>query len=270
MTDNPNLLQSALAILVAVLYVTAAARQLLLLDNQRTQHQPRGLLYVALLAVSLHLVSVVMSWGAGNLDLGFYHVASLIFLTMGVLSLTTLLFRPLHMVLILTFPLAGLAVLLNAFAPATGRPLDGLQEGLLLHISFSLIAFGVLALATFQAVLVSMQTHRLKRHQTRGFIKMLPALDLMERMFWELMVLGVLLLTLAIVTGGLFIDDLFAQHLVHKTVLTLLAWLIYSVTLFTHWRSGLRINSAVTLAITGFTCMALGFFGSKLVLELIL
>ncbi|MEK9807082.1 MAG: cytochrome c biogenesis protein CcsA, partial [Halieaceae bacterium] len=189
---------------------------------------------------------------------------------MGSVSLISMLLRPHHMLIIATFPLSALAVLVNHFAPATGQPMAGLSEGLLVHISTSLLAFGVLTLGTFQGILVSIQTQRLRNHKTRGIIRMLPPLDTMEQMFYELLLAGTALLTVAILTGGVFIDDLLGQKLVHKTVLTSLGWALMTVTLLVQWRRGWRIGTALTLVFVGYALLALGFFGSKLVLELIL
>jgi ABC-type uncharacterized transport system permease subunit len=67
-----------------------------------------------------------------------------------------------------------------------------------------------------------------------------------------------------------FVDDLFSQQLVHKTVLTLLAWCLYGVLLVQYFRRGWRVQSAITVNLIAFGCVVLGFFGSKLVLELLL
>jgi ABC-type uncharacterized transport system permease subunit len=269
MTSPQELLHAGLAIVTAALYLYAGARQLLTLDARQTGASQR-VLWIASFAVSCHLLLSAMDWVQGNLDLGFYKISSLIFLLMGSVSLISMLLRPLHMLIIATFPLSALAVLVNHFAPATGQPMAGLPDGLLVHVSTSLLAFGVLTLGTFQGILVSIQTQRLRSHKTRGIIRMLPPLDTMEQMFYELLFAGTALLTVAILTGGIFIDDLLGQKLVHKTVLTSLGWALMSTTLFVHWRRGWRIGTALTLVFVGYALLALGFFGSKLVVELLL
>lgn len=92
----------------------------------------------------------------------------------------------------------------------------------------------------------------------------------MERMLFELLWMGLALLTIAIVSGAVFVDNLFAQHLVHKTVLTIAAWLLFATLLWGHYRLGWRSKTAVRLTLAGFALLMLAFFGSKLVLELIL
>ena len=76
--------------------------------------------------------------------------------------------------------------------------------------------------------------------------------------------------TLSIASGFVFVDDIFAQSLVHKTVLTILAWLLFSVLLWGHYKLGWRSQTAVRFTLAGFAVLMLAFFGSKLVLELVL
>ena len=65
-------------------------------------------------------------------------------------------------------------------------------------------------------------------------------------------------------------ENLFAQHLVHKTVLSLLAWGIFGALLFGRMQYGWRGRRAVRLTLTAMILLGMAFFGSKFVLELIL
>ena len=101
-------------------------------------------------------------------------------------------------------------------------------------------------------------------------MRILPPLTLTEALLFRLIAAGFLLLTLTLVTGVLFVDNLFAQHLVHKTVLSVAAWLVFGVLLFGRWRYGWRGKRAVRLTLIGMAVLLLAFFGSKFVLELLL
>jgi ABC-type uncharacterized transport system permease subunit len=68
----------------------------------------------------------------------------------------------------------------------------------------------------------------------------------------------------------LFVDDLVAQHLAHKTILSIASWLVFGLLLFGRWRWGWRGNRAVHLTLTGMIVLLLAFFGSKFVLEMVL
>jgi ABC-type uncharacterized transport system permease subunit len=267
--DGNNIALSALAIVSALLYLAAAWRQLLHLERQLDQVQA-ATAGVGIAAVVAHLSVAVLSGYLGDLNLGFYRVASLIGLAMSAFSVILLLLRPLHTLTVVVFPLTAMAVLISTFAPATGRPLSGLEPGLLWHVSTSLMAIAVLSLASVQGAVAVLQGKLLKRHRTQGMVRLLPALDMSENMFFELMVAGFLLLGLAIIAGALFIDDMFAQSIVHKTILTAAGWLIYGWIIITHWRKGMRMSVAVNWAIGAWGLVMLGFFGSKLVTELLL
>ena len=81
---------------------------------------------------------------------------------------------------------------------------------------------------------------------------------------------GFALLTLALLSGFAFLEDMFAQHLVHKTVLSTLAWLMFGGLLIGRLRYGWRGKTAIVWTLSGFAVLILAYFGSKMVLELIL
>jgi ABC-type uncharacterized transport system permease subunit len=75
------------------------------------------------------------------------------------------------------------------------------------------------------------------------------------------------LLTLALFTGFVFVTNLFTQNLVQKTVLSLIAWLLFGVLLIGRVRFGWRGRSAVRWTLSGFGVLAVAYFGVKFVLE---
>ena len=131
-------------------------------------------------------------------------------------------------------------------------------------------AFAVLAIAAVQAVLVGLQNKALRHHHIRGIVQSLPPLTTMERVLFELVWAGIVLLTLSIISGLIFLDNLFAQHLVHKTVLSLGAWVIFTTLLVGRYRFGWRGMRAVRWTLGGCALLLLAYFGSKFVLEILL
>ncbi|TGD76111.1 cytochrome C biogenesis protein [Mangrovimicrobium sediminis] len=259
-----------LAPVAALLYL--AATGLHLFDVSRQRHTlSRGVKLLGGAALLAHAVVAVTSVeGSGGLHLGFYKISALMFLAINLTCVVMLTWRPLQNLLVILFPLSALSVLVSEFAPDTEVISRDLPPGMVVHIASSIFAYAVLTLAAAQSALVSVQDYQLRHRHTRGIVQLLPPLQRMESMLFELLWLGVLLLTVSIVTGFLFVDDLFAQHLVHKTTLSIVAWLLFSVLLWGHRQLGWRSQTAVRLTLAGFIALMLAFFGSKLVLELIL
>ena len=98
----------------------------------------------------------------------------------------------------------------------------------------------------------------------------LPSVEALEAGTFQALTAGFAVLTLALFSGFVFVDNLFAQHLVHKTVLSCLAWVVFAVLLFGRWRFGWRGRTATNWALSGFALLGLAYFGSKIVLESIL
>jgi ABC-type uncharacterized transport system permease subunit len=94
--------------------------------------------------------------------------------------------------------------------------------------------------------------------------------EALESAAFQALASGFAVLTLALFSGFVFVDNLFAQHLVHKTVLSCLAWIVFAVLLFGRWRFGWRGRRAANWALSGFALLGLAYFGSKIVLESIL
>lgn len=177
--------------------------------------------------------------------------------------------KPVETLGIFIFPIAGTAVFLQLFFPGemaiTNRSFE-----LEVHILLSLLSYGLLAIAAGQSVLLLVQTHYLKNKHPGGFIRSLPPLQSMEELLFQIIKVGFILLTLALLSGFIFLDNIFAQHLVHKTVLSMIAWLLFAVLLWGRWRFGWRGKKAVNFTLGGFIFLMLAYFGSKLVLEIIL
>ena len=259
-----------LAPLAALLYLAATGLQLLHI-SQRRQQIDRTVFVLGLVALLCH---AIVAWDSvvavDGVNLGIYKVSALLFLVINLACITSLARRPLQNLLVVLFPLSALAVLISTYAPDTTAVVSDISGGMLLHISASLLAYAVLTLAAIQSGLLAIQDHQLRHRHTRGIIQILPPLQLMESMLFELLWIGVSLLTLSIVSGFVFVDDIFAQSLVHKTVLTIFAWLLFSVLLWGHYKLGWRSQTAVRFTLAGFAVLMLAFFGSKLVLELVL
>jgi ABC-type uncharacterized transport system permease subunit len=205
-----------------------------------------------------------------GLNLGFFNALALTSWTVIALLLISSLTKPVENLGILLLPLSALTVYLEAHFPSVGfmRPATGWD--IKIHVLLSMLAYSLLTLASVQAILLAVQDHHLHARQPGGFVKALPPLQTMEGLLFEMIGAGFLLLTLALASGFAFLEDMFAQHLVHKTVLSTLGWLVFGGLLIGRFRYGWRGRTAIIWTLSGFVILILAYFGSKAVLELIL
>ena len=138
------------------------------------------------------------------------------------------------------------------------------------HIVLSTLAYALLTIAIALTLALRMLDRRLRSRQPLGWLATLPSVEALEAGTFQALAAGFALLTLALFSGFVFVDNLFAQHLIHKTVLSCLAWVVFAVLLFGRWRFGWRGRTATNWALSGFALLGLAYFGSKIVLESIL
>ena len=136
--------------------------------------------------------------------------------------------KPVEKLGIVIFPIAAIMLALELNLPEKPHLLHTHNWQMSVHILTSIIAFSLLNIAALQAVLLAIQDQQLKSHPPKRFIQSLPSLQTMESLLFQMLGTGLFFLTISLVSGFIFIEDLFAQHLVHKTVLSIIAWIIFS------------------------------------------
>jgi len=229
------------------------------------------ILAVALTAVCLHAVvlyqAIVTSAG---FNLEVFNTASLVAWIIALLVVVAVAYKPLETLIVVLLPCAAIALgLERAFPGYRVLPTDA-PMGLRIHVVLSILAYSLITIAALQAVLLSIADRRLHDKRPRPIIDLLPPLQVMEDFLFQLVGIGFFVLSLGLLSGFMFVDDLLAQHLVHKTVLSGAAWLSFAILLWGRRFHGWRGGVVVRYTLAGFAVLMLGFFGSKIVLELIL
>jgi ABC-type uncharacterized transport system permease subunit len=171
---------------------------------------------------------------------------------------------------LIALPIATAVILLELFLPHQPITLSDPSSGIMVHLVSSILAFGLLSIAGVYAFLVFVIDHFLRSHHLNPFVRTLPPLEVLENLLFKLIAAGFLMLSVSLLSGMIFINDIFAQHLVHKTILSILTWLVFGVLLFGRWRYGWRGSLAVRMTLAGVLLLILSYFGTKLVLEVIL
>jgi ABC-type uncharacterized transport system permease subunit len=135
------------------------------------------------------------------------------------------------------------------------------------HVAMATTAFAFLTIGAVLAIAQVVVDRRLRSRRPLGLLQILTPLESLESGCFYSILAGFLLLTLALVSGAFFVENLFAQHLIHKVVLAIVAWIVFGILLLGRWRLGWRGRKALRWTLAGYLLLGLSYFGSKLVLE---
>ncbi len=205
-----------------------------------------------------------------GLNLGFFNASSLVTWLIVLLLLVSAYRKPIENLGIILLPIAALSIVLENLYPSEHLIQSSATWALDIHILISIAAYSLLSIAAVQAVLLAVQDRHLHNKHPGGFIRALPPLQTMENLLFQMIAVGFVLLSLALISGFIFLEDMFAQHLGHKTILSTIAWGVFATLLWGRHRFGWRGRVAIRWTLSGFLVLMLAYFGSKLVLELIL
>jgi len=165
-----------------------------------------------------------------------------------------------------------------------------ISHGFILHFITANMAVGVLFLSAVQAILIGWQEKNLRAQlkdrpadkfnfsdvlllgQKKGLLEQLPPLVTMEKVLFNMISIGYVLLTIGVFSGVFFSQELFGKPLIfdHKTIFSILSWMLFGWILFVHWKHGLRGSQALKWIIGSFAILLLSYVGSRFVLEVIL
>jgi ABC-type uncharacterized transport system permease subunit len=253
----------AYATILFLLYAASAWIMLRSVQQPRLEPLAWVLTLVAIFGhsdVIIHIMRV-----NGGFSIGLFEAMSLLGWTLAVLACVVCIDRQNRVL--------GAILLLSAAVGAAltgaGRSYTEATAGweLTAHILLSMGAAALLFAAAVTAVLLMVLDRRLRTRRITDLSSALPPLDALEKIMFRLVAAGFGLLTLALITGFVFVNNLFTQNLVQKTVLSLIAWLIFGVLLVGRLAAGWRGRSAVRWTLSGFGILAVAYFGVKFVLE---
>lgn len=229
-------------------------------------------LYLLIWSVALlvHITALHYPLIAGKvMTLNFVTVGSYVMWLINLILFITTLKREIEILAVIIFPITLIALVATLIVNPHINPFINMKSGLGVHILFSLLGFSMLMLASFQALLLAVQNNQLHRHQNSAMLRTLPALEDMEHLLFRFIAIGVSLLSIGLLSGFYFLDNLFGANIAHKTILSIIAWLIFSILLYGRWIYGWRGRKAVHWTLAGFAILMLAFFGTKIIQELL-
>lgn len=259
-----------LHIAVALLYAAAAW-----LRNAHPGRGPRAGIAAALISLALVLHAVTIARAVltpEGLDLSFPHALSLVaWLTVLMAGLSGVLAK-LPAVGNVILPVAALCALAPLAGSSAHRfPYSG-EPWATAHIAVALVAYALFVVAALQALLLTGLEKRLRRGLAEDDGGDMPPLLTLERFLFRIVLAGFVLLTLTLLSGSLFSEQLFGRPMTfnHKNLFSLLGWLAFAILLFGRWKFGWRGRRALYWVLGGTALLVLGYLGSKFVVEILL
>jgi ABC-type uncharacterized transport system permease subunit len=229
--------------------------------------------YWTLLPLALHTWTLAQTlFAPDGLHLGLSTaLSSILWLTVLIYWLGNFFYR-LDGLQALVMPLAAGAVLLPALLPVV-KPLPNTEHiAFQIHLVIAILAYSLFTIASLHVLLMTLLERRLHEGGLPTVLQRLPPLLTMEALLFRILWAGFALLTLTLVTGVIFSEELFgkAARFNHKTVFGVASWLIFGALLGGRHAYGWRGRIAVRWTLAGFFTLVLAYIGSKFVLEIVL
>jgi len=268
-------MNTALLVIAILLYTVAGILSWVRLMKEsavtpkKTSDPLMGLIAAAVLVHGLH---VAFLWAGDGINFGLGQSASLVIFIIALLFLLGACYRPIVSLATLVMPSA--AIILSVTLAWSGPDYHPQGNQLLFnaHWIIAVSGFAMMALAVAQALLLERQERSLRQHHTSKLLNSLPPIMTMDKLLFQFITSGFILLSITLITGIFFSQSLFGKAFVfnHHVVLSIGAWLVFAILLTGRKLAGWRGSTAVRWTLGGFLLLALGYFGSKFVLEVLL
>ncbi|MAD91830.1 MAG: hypothetical protein CMQ54_03745 [Gammaproteobacteria bacterium] len=232
---------------------------------------------INVIGISLHIIFLYSPMLAGDgLNFSFGNIISMIGLELAIIGLISAIQPTLRGISAGLLFLGAIAVALGAITIAviglgeSAPDMIKLSWQMRSHILISLISYGLLYVGAIIAVMMMLQEKRLRASKLSAISSIFAPLETSENLLFKITAVGFTGLAITIVSGLTFVDNLFAQPLVHKTALSLIALFIFGALLAGRIFAGWRGSRAIKLYLSGFVLLFIAYFGVRLFLEQIL
>jgi ABC-type uncharacterized transport system permease subunit len=144
--------------------------------------------------------------------------------------------------------------------PITTQPAHEMRS---LHAALVLLACGGFGLSAGSSLMFLSQEHNLKFNKLRAVSSLLPSIERLERVTSITMIAAVILLTLGMAAGSLWLKFSQGVYVKHDPIIlwTVLIWLFYLALLLLHWKFGIRGRRFAHGAVGAFLFVMLTFWG---------
>ena len=160
-------------------------------------------------------------------------------------------------------PLALVSLVSSAALPETVPTLQPVFKTLWFHVTLSMLGTVGFTVAFVAGVMYLIQDRLLKSKQFNVLYSKLPALDFLDHLNQQSIVLGFPLLTLGIVTGAISAEFARGSYVSWnpEQIWALVTWVFYFIVLLGRLTVGWRAKRAAYLTVIGFACVILTLVG---------
>ena len=266
-----SILINIATILSIIFYTIAVVNLIITLKKNNSLIEPNSKIPIwGLIGAIMHFVVICLDVADNKgISNGLFDILSITAFFVVNMCLVVQVKYPLRVLLI---PVLTISIICVALANRISFyiPIEAKSGGSVIHILTSIIAYSLLCIVLLQAIAIQIIEYSLKYRNDTRWISQLPPLQTMETILFQFMLVGWGILTLSLLSGLFFIDDFFSGNLLYKSLLSILSWLIFGILLVGRYRYGWRGNFAAILTLTAFITLAIGYFGSRFVIEIIL
>lgn len=208
----------------------------------------------------------------GGFNFGIFYALSAIFWLTALIYWFANLRHNIDSLQAFVLPPAALFVLLSAISIKDYVPPHTEASWFMVHVGVAILAYSLFTFAAMHALLMAVAERTLHKKSTWIKLPSFPPLMVMEDLLFKVISIAFVLLTLTLVSGMLFSEQIFSKPLQfnHKVIFSIASWFIYGWLLLGRLNYGWRGKTAIRWTLAGFGLLLLAYIGSKFVLELLL
>ena len=167
-------------------------------------------------------------------------------------------------------PLASLSILYASFLDSAIRPLlPALQSyWLVIHVMVCFLSYACFTCAFSLGVMFLLQERQVKSKHIGRLFERLPSLDVMDKINYNTVLIGFILLTIGIITGSVWAQQAWGSWWSWdpKETWSLITWFIYAAYLHARLNSGWQGKKTAVLSIIGFLAVLFTYLGVSFLL----
>ena len=220
-----------------------------------------GIAFVLHAILLYHLIDL-----QGGQNLYFFNLLSLVAWLTGGMVLVLALSKPVHNLCLIIYPVALLTIALSGLFPGSYMVQTASNWQGIAHILLAIFAISTFCLAVLQAILLAVQDGLIRSRHGGKLIHILPPIETMENVLFGTIAVGFVLLSILIFDAVMAFHGLSNYQLWQKTLMAVIAWMIFAILLWGRHFAGWRGRAAIYWTLAGFALLLIAYFGTKMLM----